>query len=621
VIKLVNKIAPEFTGNTCKNDTICQYPTDCGSDAISFCATAKDDCTPDDQLKYSYFVDLNNDGTRDFGGNTACVTISKSLGLKYGRHMITWSVEDNCGNVKTCSKTFIIKDCKKPTPVAKLLAIELMPNNCQATLEAAKLNNFSWDNCTPMSNLRFRLAKLGEYSANMTLDQVLSLNDYVVFGAGEIGSQTVALFVIDADNNWDFVETFVLVQSVMNPDCNTNGNTAIVSGTVQTEAKENMDNVDIKVNGISKYKTDAQGIFNLILEKNKTYNITAEKLIEPRNGVTTADLVAINKHVLAIESLNSPYKRIAADINNDSKISTADMVELRKLILFISDGFSNNTSWKLLDKNYSFTTATPEKENYTKSFTFDPLTKSLNTNNFIGVKIGDVNGSAKANNLIGNGEERNELSYNFVAENTFIKAGETKTIELKLDQSANLAGYQFTLNFDPAQLEIIHASGLKEDNFGFALLNEGALTISTNDQNNQSILLTLKAKKNLNIENGFSIGSRFTKAEAYTISGDLANISLKFSGLVDNNNFQLFQNKPNPFNQKTIIGFILPESTNATLTIYDAVGKIHQIVNGNYTKGYNEIDIDRSKLPTAGIFTYRLTTSNNSATKQLFITE
>ena len=71
-----------------------------------------------------------------------------------------------------------MKDCKKPTPVSKLLTIELMPNNCQATLEAVKVNNFSWDNCTPMANLRFRLAKSGEYKADMTLAEVLALNDY-----------------------------------------------------------------------------------------------------------------------------------------------------------------------------------------------------------------------------------------------------------------------------------------------------------------------------------------------------------------------------------------------------------------------------------------------------------
>ena len=620
VIKLVNNIAPDFTGNTCKNDTICQYPTDCGPDPVVLCATAKDDCTPDDQLKYSYFIDLNNDGTNDINGKSSCVTITRNNGLKYGRHMITWSVEDNCGNVKTCTKVFIIKDCKKPTPVAKLLALELMPNNCQATLEASKLNNFSWDNCTPMNNLRFRVAKLGEYSSNMTLDQVLALNDYVVFGAGEIGSQTIALFVIDNDNNWDFVETFVLVQTVMNPDCANNGNNnAIVSGTIQTELKENIDKVEIKVNGVSKYITDAQGTYSIALPKNNNYIIRPVKLNDARNGITTADLVAMNKHILGIELLNSPYKRIAADINNDKKISTADMVELRKLILFINDNFSNNSSWMMIDKNYNFKTSSPEKEIYTTDIIESPLTTSK-VINFVGLKVGDVNNSAKPNGLVGVGEERNGFIYNFITENAIIKAGETKSIELKLEKSGELEGYQFTFNFDPKQIEIQNISGLSEDHFGLRFMEEGAITVSNDKDQMSNLTLQIKAKKNVSLENVLSIGSRYTAAEAYTSNGELANIGLKFSGTVENN-FQLMQNMPNPFSQNTTIGFVMPEGGSATFTIFDAMGKVVYETTGNYNKGYNELILNKNKLFSSGIYTYRLTTDKHSATKQMILTE
>ena len=54
---------------------------------------------------------------------------------------------------------------------------------------------------------------------------------------------------------------------------------------------------------------------------------------DPKNGVSTKDLVMIQKHLLGIELLVDPHDFIAADINNDGKISARDLLELRKLIL------------------------------------------------------------------------------------------------------------------------------------------------------------------------------------------------------------------------------------------------------------------------------------------------
>jgi len=620
IIKLVNKVAPEFTGNTCKNDTICQYPTDCGPDPLTLCATATDDCTPTDQLKYTFFIDVNNNGTNDLQGSGSCVTLTKALGLSYGRHMITWAVEDICGNVKTCSKIFLVKDCKKPTPVSKLLTIELMPNNCQATLEAVKVNNFSWDNCTPMANLRFRLAKSGEYKADMTLAEVLALNDYVVFTAGELGTQTIALFAIDADNNWDYVETYIVVQSNMNPNCGGGTGTAAVSGSIQTEAKENVDKVDVKVNGTNKTTTDAQGFFNFLLNKNISYTVAPEKLIDPRNGVTTADLVAINKHILAVDPLSSPYRRIAADINSDGKISTSDMVELRKLILFINDNFTSNTSWKMVDKSYSFKTTTPEKEAYPLNVTINPL-QTASSANFVAVKIGDVNGSAKANSLLGDASDRSAGKLIFEATDATLAAGETKTVMLSAKDAANISGYQFTLNFDKQALEVVNVSGLNESNFGLSLLSEGAITAS-NDAvaADQVIAVTFKAKQATQLSRALSIGSRYTAAEAYTVNGDKYDVALSFNGTIAGS-FQLLQNQPNPFNGKTVIGMVFPEATAATMTIFDATGRTLKVIQGDFVKGYNEVTIDQADLKATGILSYRLTTDKYSATKQMIIAE
>ena len=45
---------------------------------------------------------------------------------------------------------------------------------------------------------------------------------------------------------------------------------------------------------------------------------------------------------------------IAADINNDQRISAVDILMLRSRLLGIIDNFPNNTDWKFLDAKQSF---------------------------------------------------------------------------------------------------------------------------------------------------------------------------------------------------------------------------------------------------------------------------
>src|SRR5205085_7029969 len=84
------------------------------------------------------------------------------------------------------------------------------------------------------------------------------------------------------------------------------------------------------------------------------YTISAERNDAPRNGVSTLDLVQIQKHLLGIQLLSSPYDLIAADANNSQTVSAIDLVELRKLILGIYTELPNNKSWRFVDKSFQF---------------------------------------------------------------------------------------------------------------------------------------------------------------------------------------------------------------------------------------------------------------------------
>ena len=53
--------------------------------------------------------------------------------------------------------------------------------------------------------------------------------------------------------------------------------------------------------------------------------LTASKNDDYLNGVSTLDLLLIQRHILGIETLDDPYKFIAADVNNDQEITATDL--------------------------------------------------------------------------------------------------------------------------------------------------------------------------------------------------------------------------------------------------------------------------------------------------------
>ena len=100
--------------------------------------------------------------------------------------------------------------------------------------------------------------------------------------------------------------------------------------------------------------TEDNGAYTFTLPTGGDYTITPEKNVNPLNGVSTFDLVLISKHILGIQTLDTPYKQIAADVNKSGSITAFDMVQLRQLILNITTEFPSNESWRFVDAAHAF---------------------------------------------------------------------------------------------------------------------------------------------------------------------------------------------------------------------------------------------------------------------------
>jgi hypothetical protein len=90
-------------------------------------------------------------------------------------------------------------------------------------------------------------------------------------------------------------------------------------------------------------------------------------------------------------------------------------------------------------------------------------------------------------------------------------------------------------------------------------------------------------------------------------------------GDIAEENLQLFQNQPNPFNDQTTISFYLPEATKAILSIYDVSGKLLKEIKGDYSQGMNVEEINRSDLQGSGMLYYKLSTDNETATRRMIL--
>lgn len=92
--------------------------------------------------------------------------------------------------------------------------------------------------------------------------------------------------------------------------------------------------------------SDDRGEYLFEVPLNAEYTVSAEYVGDYLEGVSTLDLVLIQRHILDLQRHDNVYKMIASDANNDGKITASDLVELRKLILGVTNTF-NNKSWRL----------------------------------------------------------------------------------------------------------------------------------------------------------------------------------------------------------------------------------------------------------------------------------
>ncbi len=631
LIMLNNTKAPDITKGCLPADLTITQVGECKAN-VSVTAVATDDCTSPENLVWTYTIDENNDNTLEVTNGTG-KTINRDF--PYGTHKITWTVKDGCKNPRTCSNVFTIRDDKKPTPycITELVTV-IMPSAKEVTIWASDFDRGATDNCSSGTQITSSFSATNRNDISRTI----RCSDLGGLPSKQI---TYNVYAIDAAGNSDFCTVFLIVQDNGN-SCSTNvdeeeDQRISLRGSIYNESDEMVQNVQIELKSDQtefpkSVTTSADGKFNFgDLPMYKEYTLSADKNDDALNGVSTLDLVMIQRHILGITELDSPYKLIAADINNSEKITAADLVELRKLILGIQTEFSKNRSWRFVDVAHRF--VDPKHPfpfiDYVHMSNLDHEVAGID---FVAVKIGDVNGSSKSNVHSGS-ETSNRSVVTLLTENITAKAGDIVNVTLSAEEINHLIGIQMTLSYDNQMVELIEIKSevlnLKDEHLGFSHLSKGLIHLSWNQDNainvaNQILKAKLKLLKDVTNKPLIALERSMMNPEMYTKEGNgiaVNNIKLE-TGNRDHNpadKFELYQNVPNPFNANTIIGFNLPAADEVILKIFDVTGKMVYQNKGQFSKGYNTFNIDANALNLNGVMYYQIDTETDSATRKMIV--
>ena len=618
IITLINDISPEIEE---AGDLLFETQNvDCEEADIFVERTATDDCN--NELTWTYVI-KNESGVTVRYGNSNMITDSLTNGI----YIIEWTVHDGCANFDYDIQSIEVRNTKTPSPVcihglsANLVPMDLdndgEPESEMVQLWASDFDAKSYHNCG------------NDIVLSLSSDTTIT---NVIYDCDDIGINMVQLWVTDVITGaQDYCSTFVDIQDNNSLDvCEPmEENRVVIEGDIYTEYTDEIEGVAVNL-GIPELDalTDELGSYAFgAMVPGGSYSISPNKNLNHLNGVSTLDLIYIQKHILGMEQLDSPYKLIAADVDNNEDISAIDLIELRKLILGIYVELPGNSSWRFIDALYDFPDIQdPWAAEFPEKYIIEDLTSDMDID-FIGVKIGDVNGSVTANSNSRNPGVNTNKSVVLEIERQDIQSGNIKLIPVYTSEYNKVSGWQGTLKFDPELIEVRKLTsesltGFEEANYHVDNKN-GTVTISyhsvdnTEIQNEDLFQIQVIARKDITNSNLFSLTSDNTLSEAYT--KDNEQIDLRMTERFNSEKGKIISVNPNPFVEKTTIEIFIPDATNGVWEYFDVNGRKLYSISGYYEKGIQTVDITQKELNTRGIIYVRFVSESFSSDYKMIV--
>jgi Dockerin type I domain len=518
-----------------------------------------------------------------------------------------WAFTNPCQNRTDTAVQLIYIYDGIPSITCKIAPIFQMNDTKTLDIKVQDVATDFSDQCTPKEKLVLGIKKVG-VGAGFPLDTFLR------FGCGDTLSFPVELWVKDGMGRLSSCNTTIRIIDTLyycSPRPLSIGGKLNKENTNAVKAQVILS--DVK-NGILMEQPLATDFKFAVTKRDAAYKVIPTRPKDWLNGVTTYDIALISRHILDIDPIGSPYKIIAADVNGDGEISAADMLYLRRLVLHQIDSVPRSQPWRFVPSAFVFQNLDVALSgNYPQFLLYDHPADNVKDADFLAIKTGDVNLSARDNSLL-EAQVRSALpSINFT-----VKKDETGNLVVSSDETA-IQGFQMTLNFDKTLsnilgIETIGLQGFNDNNY--AIFSEKKkITLSWNGKMQQGDLFKIKLKTPMlkPIQDIVQISSDLTLAEAYIEKDSVRTIKMVSKPEnTEGGTLQLLPSMPNPFSDETSIRFNLPDNDMVELSIFDNQGRVLKTMKKTFQKGYNEMKISLYNTQTSvseGILMYKIKTS------------
>ncbi len=345
------------------------------------------------------------------------------------------------------------------------------------------------------------------------------------------------------------------------------------------------------------FKTSQNSKYNFPLSYRGKYIITPTKNNDmvKSNGVSVVDALLVQGHILNKIPFTSPYKLIAADVDNSGSVTVLDILYLKRMILGLDSLFPNKRLWAFVDSSYQF----PNPSNpfpYPSSKQTNGLLISKDNQTFYGIKLGDVN--EDWNNTVFAAPSFSQ-PIELMAANYELANNGTIRVPVKASALKNIVGLQFTLGFEATKYQL---AGVENKaipmEWGLAKKQEGLISGLWIDPKNAPLTLDnetvafnllLQPIGTENSQPQLVLNNTVTPIEAYDYNYGMHHIVLKNQPTIDRLAEMTVKLSPNPAKDMTTVQFTATESKTVELVIINATGKMVYQQKAAVVSGINKL--------------------------------